>query len=147
MCVDYHGPNQFTIKNQYLLPLISKLLDQLSRAKVYTKIDLCEAYNLVHIGKGDDWKMMFKIHYYHFENVVMPFGLANTLVVFHHMMNDVFREYLDNFVVCYIDDIFIFLKNMVNHECHVCLFWKNFEKLVFMLTWRSVGSVNMRWNF
>ncbi len=51
----------------------------------------------------------------------MPFGLTNALVVFQHLMNNVFREYLDNFVVCYIDDIFIFSNNMEDQECHVCL--------------------------
>jgi len=69
---------------------------------------------------------MFKTRYGHFEYVVMPFGLANAPVVFQHMMNDVFREYLNNFVACYIDDIFIFSKNMVNHEGHVHLVSEKF---------------------
>jgi hypothetical protein len=86
---------------------------------VYTKIDLCGAYNLGHIRKGDEWKMVFRTHYGHFEYVVMPFGLTNALVVFQHMMNDVFHENLDDFVVCYIDYILIFSKNMANHEHHV----------------------------
>ncbi len=88
---------------------------------MYTKIDLREAYNLVHIWKGDDWKTMLKNHYDHFEYVVMPFGLANAPIVFQHMMKDVFHVYLDNFVVRYIDDIFIFLKNMEDHVRHLCL--------------------------
>jgi hypothetical protein len=88
---------------------------------MYTKIDLCGTYNLVHIQKGDEWKMMFRTHYDHFEYVVMCFGLTNALVIFQHMMIDVFHEYLDDSVVCYINDILIFLKNMVDHEHHVCL--------------------------
>ncbi len=75
----------------------------------------------MHIQKGGEWKTMFKTHYNHFEYVVMPFGLTNAHVVFQHMMNDVFREYLDDFVVYYINDILIFSKNMVNHEHHVHL--------------------------
>jgi hypothetical protein len=71
------------------------------------------------IQEGDEWKIVFKTHYDHFEYAMMPFGLTNAHVVFQHMINDVFHEYLDDFVVCYIDDIFIFLKNMVDHECHV----------------------------
>jgi hypothetical protein len=78
----------------------------------------------VRIQEGDEWKTMFKTRYDHFEYVVIPFGLTNAHVVFQHMMNDVFREYLDDFVVCYIDDIFIFSKNMANHERHVCLVLK-----------------------
>ncbi len=82
MCADYHGLNWLTIKNQYLLPLILGLLGQLNHAKVYTKIDLHGAYNLVCIWKSDEWKTSFKTHYGHFEYVVMPFGLTNALVVF-----------------------------------------------------------------
>jgi hypothetical protein len=112
---------------------------------MYTKIDLHEAYNLVHIRKGDEWKTMFKICYNHFEYVVMPFGFINALAIFQHMMNDFLCEYLDDFVVCCIDDIFIFSKNMVGHECHVRLVLeKNFEKLVLMLNWKSVDSINPR---
>jgi hypothetical protein len=121
MCVDYHGLNRFTINNRYTMPLISWLLDQLGHAKVYTKIDLCGTYNLVCIRESDKWKMVFIIHYGHFEYVVMPFGLINAPIVFQHMMNDVFHEYLDAFVVCYINDILIFSKNMADYECHVRL--------------------------
>jgi hypothetical protein len=64
---------------------------------VYTKIDLCGAYNLVRIREGDEWKTTFRIRYDHFGYVVMFFGLTNGHVVFQHMMNDVFREYLDDF--------------------------------------------------
>ncbi len=60
------------------------------------------------IQEGDEWKTTFRIHYGHFEYVIMPFGLTSAPVVFQHMMNDVLCEYLDDFVVCYIDDIFIF---------------------------------------
>jgi hypothetical protein len=98
-CVNYRGLNSFTIKNQYLLPLISRLLDQFNHTKVYTKTDLHGTYNLVHIREGDEWKMVFRTCYDHFEYVVMAFGLTNALAVFQHMMNDVFHEYLDDFVV------------------------------------------------
>jgi len=120
MCVDYHGLNRLTIKNRYPLLLILGLLNQLGHAKVYTKIDLCGSYNLVHIREGDEWKTTFRIHYNHFEYVVMAFGVTNALGVFQHMMNDVFCEYLDDLVVYYINDIFIFSKNMVDQERHVC---------------------------
>ncbi len=69
---------------------------------------------------------MFKTCYNHFEYVVMPFGLTNAPTIFQHLMNNVFCEYLDNFVVCYINDIFIFSKNMEGHECHVCLVLEKF---------------------
>jgi hypothetical protein len=102
MCVDYHGLNWLTIKDRYSLRFILVLLDHLSHAKVYTKIDICGTYNLVHIRKGDEWKMKCRSCYGHFEYVVMPFGLTNMLVIFQHLMNIIFCEYLDDFVVCYI---------------------------------------------
>ncbi len=108
ICVNYHGLNQLTIKNWYVLPLILRLLDQINSTKVYTKIDLRGAYNLVHIKKGDKWKTKFRTCYGHFKYFVMPFGLSNAPTIFQHPMNDVFCEYLDDFVVCYINDIFIF---------------------------------------
>ncbi len=64
---------------------------------------------------------MFKSRYGPFEYVVMPFGLTNLPIVFQHLMNNVFHEYLDDFMVYYINDIFIFSKNMEDNECHVCL--------------------------
>lgn len=119
MCVDYRGLNKITIKNRYPLPLISGLLDQLNQAKIYTKIDLRGAYNLVRIKEGDEWKTAFRTRYGHFEYNVMPFGLTNAPAAFQHLMNDVFREFLDNFVVCYLDDILIYSKNVEEHEIHV----------------------------
>ncbi len=126
-------------KNQYLLHLISGLLDQFSHAKMYTKIDLRGTYNLVRNQEGDEWKMPFQTCYNHFEYVVMAFGLTNAPSVFQHMMNDVFHEYLDYFVVGYIDDIFIFSKNMVDHEHHVHLALEKFKKLVFYAKLEKCG--------
>jgi hypothetical protein len=65
--------------------------------------------------------MAFITHYGYFEYVLMPFNLINTFVIFQHLMNDLFREYLDDFMVCYINDIFIFSKNMADHKHHVHL--------------------------
>jgi hypothetical protein len=121
MCVDYRGLNKITKKNRYPLPLISGLLEQLGRAKIFTKIDLRGAYNLVRIKEGDEWKTAFRTRYGHFEYNVMPFGLTNAPAVFQHMMNDIFREHLDDFVVIYLDDILIFSKNEEEHKKHVRL--------------------------
>ena len=121
MCVDYRGLNKVTIKNRYPLPLISGLLDQLGQAKIYTKIDLRGAYNLVRIREGDEWKTAFRTRYGHFEYNVMPFGLTNAPAIFQHLMNDIFREFLDDFVVCYLDDILIYSKNEEDHKQHVRL--------------------------
>jgi hypothetical protein len=74
----------------------------------------------------------------------MAFGLTNALGVFQHMMNDVFCEYLDDFVVCYINDIFIFSKKWYTMNAMYILFWKSFEKLLFMPIWKNVDSINLK---
>lgn len=121
ICVDYCGLNKVTIKNQYPLSLFSWLLDRLGQAKIYTKIDLCGAYNLVCIKEGDKWKTAIRTRYEHFEYNVMPFGLTNIPAIFQHLMNDIFRDFLDDFVVCYLDDILVFSKNEEYHTNHVRL--------------------------
>jgi hypothetical protein len=119
--VDYRGLYKVTKKNRYPLPLILGLLEQLGSTKIFTKIDLRGAYNLVRVKEGDEWKTTFCTRYGHFEYSVMPFGLTNAPAVFQYMMNDIFREYLDHFVDIYLDDILIHSKNEEEHELHVCL--------------------------
>ena len=90
MCVDYRGLNKAIMKNRYPLLLISGLLDQLGKTKIFTKIDLRSAYNLVRIKEGDEWKTAFRTRYGHFKYNVMPFGLINAPAIFQHMMNNIF---------------------------------------------------------
>ena len=111
--------NQVTVKNRYPLPLIPELLDRLSQASIFTKIDLRSAYNLVRIRPGDEWKTAFRCRYGHYEYLVMPFGLTNAPAVFQNLINDVLREYLDQFVIAYLDDILIFSNTKEQHISHV----------------------------
>jgi hypothetical protein len=119
LCVDYRGLNKITVKNRYPLPLITDLVRQLSNAKFFTALDLRGAYNLVRVKKGDEWKTAFRTRYGHFEYLVMPFGLTNAPAVFQHMINDILREFLDRFVVVYLDDILIYSETKEDHENHV----------------------------
>jgi hypothetical protein len=80
--VDYPELNKITKKNKYPLPLISSLLDRLRTGKIFTKLDLRAAYNLLRIRPGDEWKTTFRTRYDHFEYTVMPFGLTNAPAVF-----------------------------------------------------------------
>ena len=120
-CVDYKGLNNITIKNRYPLPLISSILVTLSKAKIFTTLDLRGAYNLLRIKPGDEWKTAFRTKFGHFEYKVMPFGLTNAPAIFQHMMNDIFRDYLDKFVVIYLNDILIFSFNPQEHQHHISL--------------------------
>jgi hypothetical protein len=121
LCVDYRGLNKITIKNRCPLPLITETLDQLREARIFTKLDLKGAYNLVRIAEGDEWKTAFRTRYGHFEYLVMPFGLTNAPATFQAFLNDVLREHLDNFVVIYLDDILIYSRNVRDHIQHVRL--------------------------
>lgn len=118
-CIDYRDLNEMTVKNRYPLPLLQDLLDRLVHAKVFTKIDLRGAYNLVRMKPGDEWKTAFRSRYGHFEYLVMPFGLTNAPAVFQHMMNDIFRDMIDIFVIVYLDDILIFSPDQETHDTHV----------------------------
>ena len=119
LVVDYRGLNKVTIRNRYALPLISSLLEQISGAKFFTKIDLRGAYNLVRIRPGDEWKTAFRTRYGHFEYTVMPFGLTNAPAVFQHMANDIFRDFLDIFLIIYLDDLLIYSTTQEEHNAHV----------------------------
>jgi len=119
LCVDYRKLNEMTIRNSYPLPLISVLLDRVKGAKYFTKLDLKSAYNLVRIKEGDEYKTAFRTRYGHFEYLVMPFGLKNAPATFQHFINDVLSDYLDDFVISYIDDILIYSNSLEEHHEHV----------------------------
>ncbi|XP_027155044.1 uncharacterized protein LOC113755186, partial [Coffea eugenioides] len=121
MCIDYRGLNNLTIKNKYPLPLIDKLFDQLRDAVVYSKLDLRQGYYQLRIRMEDIPKTAFNSRYGHFEFAVMPFGLTNAPAAFMDLMHRVFKPYLDQFVVVFIDDILVYSKTREDHEQHLRL--------------------------
>jgi hypothetical protein len=108
MCVDYRSLNEATIKNKYPLPRIEDLFDQMKGASVFSKIDLRSGYHLLKIQESDIQKTAFRTQYGLYEYTVISFGLINAPAYFMYPMNKVFMEYLDKFVVVFIDDILIF---------------------------------------
>ena len=113
-CIDFHQLNSITIKNKYPLPLLSSTFEPLTHATVFTKLDLRNAYHLVRVREGDEWKTGFNTHLGHFEYLVMPFGLTNAPAVFQTLVNDVLRDFINIFVVVYLDDILV-----TEHTRHV----------------------------
>jgi hypothetical protein len=126
LCVDYRGLNKVTIKDRTPLPLMSELRERLGRAKIFTKLDLKNGYNLVRIAEGDEWKTAFRTRYGLFEYLVMPFGLCNAPGTFQAMINKVLQEILDEGVIVYIDDILIYSED---EETHIALVKKVLELL------------------
>jgi hypothetical protein len=88
-------------------------------AKVYSKINLCVGYNNVRIAEGDEWKTVFHTHYGAFKYLVMPFRLTNAPTTFQHLMNDIFHDLVNIYMVVYLDDILIYSDNMEQHHNHI----------------------------
>jgi hypothetical protein len=121
MCVDYRSLNDVTIKNKYPLPRIEDLFDQMRGARVFSKIELKSGYHQMKIRPSDIPKTAFSTRYGLYEFTVMSFGLTNAPAYFMNMMNKVFMEYLDKFIVVFINDILIYSKNDRYHEEHLRL--------------------------
>ncbi|KAJ1582085.1 hypothetical protein NDA15_001662 [Ustilago hordei] len=119
LCVDYRGLNEITVKNRAPLPLIEEQLFLLRKARIYTKLDLRAAYNLIRIAKGDEWKTAFGTQLGLYEYLVMPFGLANAPAHFQSFINDIFRDIIGVYVVVYLDDFLIFSDTEEVHVKHV----------------------------
>ncbi|WVZ49338.1 hypothetical protein U9M48_000706 [Paspalum notatum var. saurae] len=119
LCVDYRPLNAVTVKNKYPLPHIDILFDQLAGARVFSKIDLRSRYYQIKIREDDIPKTAFSTRYGLYEYLVMSFGLTNAPAFFMYMMNSVFMNELDKFVVVFIDDILIYSKNEEEHKEHL----------------------------
>jgi hypothetical protein len=119
LCIDYQSLNEVTIKNKYPLPRIEDLFDLMRGANVFSKIYLRSCYHQLKIRVEDIPMTAFTSKYGLYEFTVMSFGLTNTLVYFMYLMNKVFMDYLDKFVVVFIDDILVFSRSEEEHEEHL----------------------------
>jgi hypothetical protein len=129
MYVDYRALNKVTIRNKYPLPRIDDLFDQLCGACMFSKIDFRSRYHQLKIQEWDIPKTAFILRYGLYEYTVMSFGLINASSYFMYMMNKVFMEYLEKFVVMFINNILVYSKNEEEHEEYLRLFCRSFETI------------------
>ena len=119
LCIDYRQLNRVTIRNQYPLPRIDELFNQLQGSRVYSKIDLRSGYHQSRVQKSDVPKTAFRTRYGHYKFLVMSFGLTNDPAAFMDLMNRVLQPYLDRFIIVFIDDIIVYSSSSEEHSEHL----------------------------
>ena len=119
LCVDFRKTNAITLKIGHPVPIIRELRAKVRKAKIFTKLDLSRAYNLIRMAPGEEWKTAFVTREGVYEYNVMPFGLTNAPSHFQSVISEILEEFLDLFVIVYLDDILIYSETENMHEEHV----------------------------
>ena len=118
-CIDYWKLNALTKKDQYLLSLIDKTLAWISQAKIFTKLNICQAFHCICMNPESEKLTMFRTCYESYKCKILPFGLTNESATYQQYMNNILFNYLDDFCTAYLDNILIYSDNKLNHDAHV----------------------------
>lgn len=119
LCVDYRALNAVTVRNSFPPPRIDELFDRLHGATVFSRLDLSSGYYQIAMDSNDVEKTAFRTRYGHYQFKVMPFGLTNAPATFMSLMNQVFYDYVDDFIIIYLDDILVYSRNDQQHLAHL----------------------------
>jgi hypothetical protein len=117
--MDYRALNTIIIKNYYSLLLIQETLARFNKTKFYTKLDVIIVFNCIYITEKQEYLMVFNTCYGLFEILIIPFGLSNTLVIFQVWINEILYLYLDVFCMVYINNILVYLDNLLEYKKYI----------------------------